>query len=506
MRRSIALPFGDTLRCLCLLLLVASEPARAAFGFDDVSRRAQELAGKPHQPPESSLPAALREISYDDYRAIRFRPERSLWRGTGLPFEVQFFHPGFLFQHTVQVNLVTASGVKPYPFDPGAFRYGKVALDAKALRKLGYAGFRIHFPINQTNYKDEVAVFLGASYFRGVGRRQQYGLSARGLAVDTALPSGEEVPSFREFWIEWPGPGANELVVYALLDSRRVTGAYRFVIRPGAATTMDVKARLFLREPVGKLGIAPLSSMYFFGENQAPPAEDYRPEVHDSDGLLVAGGNGEWLWRPLVNPRRLLVTSFAQRNPKGFGLLQRDRAFARYEDLEARYDVRPSAWIEPQGDWGPGRVELVQIPTADEFNDNIVAYWVPEHLPAPGAPLDVAYRLHWQMESQAAPPDAHVVQTRRAALDQDTMRFVIDFDGPVLARLAPTAALEAVTWCGASGALVAQQAFPNPAAGGWRVVLTVRRAEREEPVELRTFLRGPKGTLTETWSYVWPPA
>lgn len=486
---------------LALLVLACAPAVAGAFGFEDVSRRAQQLAAKSYKAPDAKLPAALRELSYDAYRDIRFRPDRALWRGK-LPFEVQFFHPGFLFQQAVALRLVTAQGVRDVKFDPEAFDYGRTAIDRKDLRKLGYAGFRIHYPLNRADYKDEVAVFLGASYLRAVGRHAGYGLSARGLAVDTALPSGEEFPSFREFWLEWPAPDSRELVVYALLDSRRVTGAYRFVIRPGEATTMDVRARLFLRDAVGKLGVAPLTSMFFFGENQAAPRDDYRPEVHDSDGLLVAAADGEWLWRPLVNPKRLLVTSFEMPAPRGFGLLQRDRAFARYEDLESRFERRPSAWVEPLGDWGAGRVELVQIPTADEFNDNIVAFWVPDRMPAPGAPLDLAYRLSWQLSDIG--PLGRVTQTRRGAAGEDVTRFVVDFDGGALDRLprGAQAALEA--WCGAGGELVEQRAYRNDATGGWRAVLLVRRADRDEPLELRAALRGADGPLSETWSYVWP--
>lgn len=485
----------------CVGLLLAARPA-AAFDFDDVAQRAHDIAAKSYKAPPGKLPAALADLTYDQFRDIRFKPDRSLWRNAGLPFELQFFHPGWLFKDPVQIHLVTAHGVRDYPFDPASFDYGKNALDRKALGKVGYAGFRIHYPINKKDYKDEVAVFLGASYLRAVGRNQGYGMSARGLAIDTALPSGEEFPAFREFWIERPAADATALVVYALLDSRRAAGAYRFVVRPGENTVIDVHARLFLREAVGKLGLAPLNSMYFFGENQPAPAEDFRPEVHDSDGLLVAGGDGEWIWRPLVNPKRLLVTSFAQRGVKGFGLLQRDRAFVHYEDLEARYERRPSAWVEPQGDWGTGRVELVQIPTANEFNDNIVAYWVPDTPPAPGAPLDLSYRLSWKVDDVTVPTLAHVTQTRRGAAGENTELFIVDFQG---GGFGPDADLQPTVWCDSHGEVLEQRAYPNDAVGGWRLALTVKRKDKEEPVELRASLAGKDGQATETWSYVWPP-
>src|SRR5205085_6387853 len=158
-----------------------------------------------------------------------------------------------------------------------------------------------------------------------------------------------------------------QVTVYALLESQRATGAYRFDIVPGAETVVRVQARLYLRAAatqVATLGIAPLTSMFFSGENQ-PRRGDFRPEVHDSDGLQVATGDGEWLWRPLQNPARMTVTSFAVRELRGFGLMQRDRTFSSYEDTEARYERRPSAWVRPLSDWGPGRVELVQLPTPD---------------------------------------------------------------------------------------------------------------------------------------------
>ncbi|HBD39751.1 MAG TPA: glucan biosynthesis protein G, partial [Cupriavidus sp.] len=257
-----------------------------------------------------------------------------------------------------------------FRFDPSAFNYGSHRVDPAKLKGLGFAGFKLLYPLNQGKRKDELASFLGASYFRALGKDQWYGLSARGLAVDTALNSGEEFPRFVEYWIERPAANDKQLTIYALMDSRRVSGAYRFVIKPGNETVMEVKSRLFLRENVTKLGLAPLTSMYLFGENQPSQDTDYRPEVHDSDGLSVQLGTGEWIWRPLVNPKRLLVTSFAATNPQGYGLMQRDRSFDNYQEIGAWYERRPSAWVEPKGNWGSGRVELVQIPTPDETNDN----------------------------------------------------------------------------------------------------------------------------------------
>ena len=490
------------------LMALASIGARAAaFGFDDVARRAADLASRPFSAPQASTPKVLNDLNYDQYRDIRFRPDKAIWKGSS-PFELQFFHPGSYYNHPVRMSEIVAGVAREIRFDPQLFDYGKNAIDPKTFRGLGFTGFRVHFPVNNPKYKDEVLVFQGASYFRALGKDQRYGLSARGLAVDTALASGEEFPRFVEFWIEKPAPNARELTIYGLLDSRRVAGAYAFVLRPGVETVTTVKARLFLRENVTKLGIAPLTSMFLFGENQPANSRDYRPEVHDSDTLLVESGTGEWIARPLVNPKRLLVTSFALTNPAGFGLMQRDRVFDNYQDLEARYELRPSAWIEPQGQWGAGRVELVQIPTPDETNDNIVAYWVPDNPPQPRTPLDFEYRIRWQKDNETRPPLAWIVQTRRGhgylRLPDASVGFVIDFEGPAFRKLPPGSTIESIVTADTNGEIVENHSYRNDVTGGWRLRLRVKQIDAKKPVELRAFLRISDTTLTPTWSYILP--
>ncbi len=496
---------------VCLFVLVClGTQAVHAFDFEDVAKRAKQLSNRSYKPVPETVPYELRELDYDQYRDIRFRPERAHWREDKLPFELQFFHPGRGFTRPIHVNEVTPKGVKPIHYDPRDFDYGRnTRLDPKSFGDLGYAGFRVHTALNSPDYKDEVLVFLGASYFRALGMGQRYGLSARALAIDTAQPTGEEFPVFREFWVERPAPTATDLVIYALLDSPRATGAYRFILRPGAPTIVEVKSRLYLRDSVAVLGIAPLTSMYQFGENQPLNADDFRPEVHDSDGLQVATGSGEWIWRPLINPSQLLVTSFSTTNPRGFGLMQRDRSFTSYEDLEARYELRPSGWIEPIGDWGPGRVELVQIPTPDETNDNIVAYWVPTNPPKPGQPMDFDYRIVWQGSSDTRPPNGWAIQTRKGRgfvkVPDGHIKYVVDFDGPALQRLDAAASVEAVVDASANALIVETNTFRNTATGGWRMTVRFKRLDDTKPVELRGYLRHQQDTLTETWSTILPP-
>jgi glucans biosynthesis protein len=511
-----ACPLGPVAVIAVFIFSLLCSSTAFGFGFEDVARRARGLAASAFKKPES-LPKELAGLSQEHYREIRQRPERLYWKGSKLPYELGFFPAGWQFDRPVRINEVTADGVREIRLEAGDFDFGPSGVDATRLKSIPVAGFRVQFPLNNPRVKDEALSFLGATYFRALGKGQRYGLSARGVAIDTAVATGEEFPHFVEFWIERPSPSGKELTIYGLVDSPRLTGAYRFVLRPGTETAMEVKSRLFLRDKVEKLGIAPLTSMFFFGENQRGPSEDYRPEVHDSDGLSVKLSSGEWIWRPLQNPKRLLVTSFAAVNPAGFGLMQRDRDFSHYEDLGARPDLRPSAWIEPRGAWGSGSIELVQIPAPDEMNDNIVAYWVPERTPAPREPLDLEYRVLWQKDGDARPPNGWVTQTRRGrpasartkddgkSRDDGIVGLQVDFDGPALRNIEPGVAVETNLTVDANAKIIERATLRNDATGGWRALLRLRRVDEAKPVELRAELRGPAGILSETWSYILPP-
>ena len=489
-----ALVAGSAL--LCLL----SAGQLWAFSLDDVSAKAKELAGQKYEAPRSNLPNEFREMKFADYQKIRFRTEKAEWADQKTPFKLSFYHQGMHFDTPVKINEITANTVEEIKYDPSRFDFGDVKFDPKATEQLGYAGFRVLYPINKADKQDEIMTMLGASYFRVVGKGQIYGLSARGLAIDTALPSGEEFPRFTEFWIERPKAGDKHLVIFALLDSPRATGAYRFTLRPGVDTVVDVKAQMFLRDKVGKLGIAPLTSMYLFGANQPSKVLNYRRELHDSSGLAIHAGNGEWIWRPLNNPKHLSVSNFSVENPRGFGLLQRGRDFSHYEDLDDRYDKRPSAWIEPSGDWGKGSVDLVEIPTADETNDNIVAFWSPDTLPEPGKPFDFAYRLHWTMDEAALHPtdSAWVKQTLRSTGDvkqsnlirqpDGSVAYLIDFEGPSLSKLPEDAAVRSVVSVGDNAELVENNVRYNPETKGWRLTLRLKLNDPSKSTELRASL------------------
>lgn len=471
-----------------------------AFNLDDVAAKAKDLAGQKYEAPKSNLPAVFRDMKYADYQKIRFLQEKAEWAQDKTPFKLSFYHQGMHFDTPVKINEVTASKVEEIKYDASRFDFGDVPHDAKTVENLGYAGFRVLYPINKADKQDEIMTLLGASYFRVVGKGHAYGLSARGLAIDTALPSGEEFPRFTEFWVEKPKPADKHLVIYALLDSPRSTGAYKLTVRPGNDTIVDVKSRIYLRDHVSRLGVAPLTSMYLFGPNQPSKVLNYRPALHDSEGLAIHAANGEWLWRPLNNPRHLAVSNFSVENPRGFGLMQRHRAFSDYEDLDDNYQKRPSAWIEPQGDWGKGTVDLVEIPTADETNDNIVAFWSPETLPEPGQSADYNYRLHWTIDEAKfqAPDLGWVKQTLRSTGDvkqsnlirqpDGSIAFLVDFAGPALAALPEDSTVRSQISVGDNAEVVENNLRYNPETKGWRLTLRLKIQDPKKSTEMRAAL------------------
>ena len=485
--------------------------------------RAEALADRPYHPPPETLPGELEALGYDAYRSLRYRPDAALWRGLS-DFEIQFFHPGFLYTTPVRIHEVTEEGISAVPFDPRAFAEDSgepveprdVEAEA-AISDLDWAGFRVHFPLNDPQVRDEVAIFLGASYFRLLGQGHAHGLSGRGLAVDTSGEADEEFPEFREFWLVRPAREDDRLLLFALLDGPSVTGAYRFDLVPGDPTIMEVDARLFARRQVEVMGIAPLTSMFLFDEATGPAFDDFRPRVHDSDGLLMWTRAGEWIWRPLSNGPGLQVTSLQDTDPRGFGLVQRERRFDRYLDLEAHYHRRPSLWVEPLGgDWDAGGVELVEIPTESEFHDNIVAYWAMETpLPA-GERASFRYRLR-TFDDKLEEEELGRMARYRVAWDalpgqadppsRSQRRIVVDFHGGALEEFgADGRGWESVeAELGVSqGEVSGLRLEPLPGGRGMRATFHLV-PNGSAPADLRLFLHHDWERLTETWSYHWIP-
>lgn len=523
--------------------------------FEFVAALAREAAAGPYTPPPVVVSEAITGLTYGQLRGIRFREDAALWRDQGA-FRVHFFHPGGGFVEPVAFHRVEDGRSRPIPFDAGRFDYDPVldSVDLSLPPEAGYAGFRILHPLNRPEKWDEVGAFLGASYFRLLGPGHVYGLSTRGLAVNTHGPGAEEFPDFTAFWLETPEPGDRTLTFHALLDGPSVTGAYRFQLTPGSPdgrlddpanprlTSVAVQARVFAREDVEKPGFAPLTSMYLHGTFHPGGDDDFRPRVHDSQGLLAATGSGEWIWRPLTNRRAVTATSLRDSVPRGFGLVQRERDFDSYLDLETNYHRRPSQWVQVEGgDWGAGGVELVEIPTGSEFNDNIVAAWVPDDGMRAGESRTLRYRI--VLFDDRLPdvalrgtvvrgePLARVIRTRVGwdALPgqadpppRSRRRFVVDFGGSALDTLPDSVRVDARV--SASPGEVSDLRVERLPGGGYRATFALS-PEPGMSADLRLFLvalhgprDGPAGfsegrttaeverILTETWSYLWDPA
>ena len=484
----------------------AAPAAEQKFDFEVLRARARDLAARPHPPPKGEGPRWLKELSYDQLRRIEFGGANSLGFEEKLPFQVQYLHPGFILDKQIHLHELSGGVARPIPFRRELFNYNEVK-PGEMPPDMGFAGFRVMYPLGGAGARhSEIGSFAGASYFRFLSAGAAYGLSARGLALNTWEPEGEEFPVFTEFWLERVAKNAKSMNVYALLESPGATGAYRFTITPGDSTIVQVKATIYCRRKINVFGLAPLTSMFWHGENSNLP-RDFRPEVHDSDGLLMHNGAGEWIWRPLANHRGVQISSFVDENPRAFGLLQRDRDFENYQDLEAAYHARPSILVEPIGKWGRGSVRLFEIPTTHEFDDNIVVQWVPEKPPAPGQPLDVEYRLTWALD-KIAPPGGFVRATRHgksARWEPGFERFVVDFDGKALRALPADAKIEHAVTVGEGGKLNHATLQKNKLNGTWRVAFTVKPEGNGRPIELRCVLRQSGQPLTETWSYLWQP-
>jgi glucans biosynthesis protein len=480
-------------------------PPIARDGPFDVAALARALASAPFVAPPASLPGGLGDLQYDQYRDIRFRPSATIWAHPSHTFHLQLLPLGYLFKTPVEIALVNDGWAQRLPFRADMFTTGKLVPVPLPTQDVGFSGVRLLYPINDRRRFDEVAVFQGASYFRSLGEEQGYGLSARGLALKVGDPTGEEFPEFRAFWIEEPGRRSSSVTVHALLDSPSVTGAYRFEIQPGRSTAMIVDAVLFPRVELSNVGLAPQTSMFMFAPNDRRAADDFRPQVHDSDGLLVFNGRGEHLWRPLANPGRLQISAFVDRQTRGFGLMQRDRNLAHYQDFESHFERRPSLWVEPLGDWGEGDVVLTEIPSDAEIHDNVVAFWRPRQPIAAGSERHFSYRLSWGDEPGGAGNHLRVVRTAvgRADVKAPTpvRRFVVDYAPgaqPCAADCeAPTALV--TTSAGEVQDVVVSE---NPLTRGYRVSFTLD-PQKSDLCELRLELKFDDSRRAEVWLYRW---
>ncbi len=484
-------------------------PARD-FSFAGLAARAKKDASQPYQAPQPRAAQIVKDIDFDAAQKIKFRADHALWAGG--PNPVSFFHLNRYSGDPVVLHVLEDGKAREILYGPDYFDYGASGLDPKALADLGFSGFRIMD--GQSKQTDWLA-FQGASYFRSSGQEGQYGASARGIAINTAAATAEEFPRFSEFWLDADGP---VISIYALLDGPSITGAYKFdavkneTDKANGGVVMNAHCELFFRSDISRLGIAPLTSMYWYGENERRKAADWRPEIHDNDGLALWTGKDERIWRPLINPPQATTNSFLDNNPKGFGLMQRDRDFANYQDDGAFYNKRPGVWVEPKGNWGPGAVQLVEIPTDDEIHDNIVAYWRPDGEVKAGGTLSFDYRLYWQDNEPAYPVNiAKVVATRlgRGGIPgqnpwpRDRHKFVVDFTGGPLMQMQQRFDITPVANT-SRGRIDNAYVIKVVGTDRWRALFDLAM-DGSAPVDLRLFLKLGNRTLSETWLYQYFP-
>jgi glucans biosynthesis protein len=483
-------------------------PAQA-FSFDWLHEQAKQLAAQSYQAPPVRYADVLNRIDFDAYQQIRYRPEAALWAQGDGPYPVQFFHLAWLFKVPVKCYTVRDGVAREILYSPSLFEFGKAArLAAELPDDIGFAGFRV---MHSSAQQHDWLAFLGASYFRSSGELDQYGMSARGVAIGTGLPEPEEFPRFIRFWLE-QGTDPKTVVIYALLDGPSITGAYRIEAVHAGQVVMTVEAVLFARTAITRLGIAPMTSMFWYSEANRRQGGDWRPEIHDSDGLALWTGNSERLWRPLNNPPSIQTSSFFDNNPKGFGLMQRDRCFENYEDDGAFYDRRPSLWVEPLEPWGEGTVQLVEIPTEHEAHDNIVVYWVPKAPVQAGSDWDFKYRLYWVADEPYPPALGRVVSTRTGRggipaewpYPENKVKIVIDFAGGPLEALAKNTPVKLVV-SAARGKVDNDYCLQVVGTKRWRAFFDIEVEESGEPFDIRAYLRLSDQALTETWLYQFIP-
>jgi periplasmic glucans biosynthesis protein len=479
----------------------------AAYSFDTLLAEARQLAALPAQRRDNALPQPLSNLDFDAWRDIRFKPDRAISDALD-PYQLQLFHRGFLYRDPVTISLLDKGSRVPLVYDPLRFDFGRTTMPDNLPLDFGHAGFRLHYPLNTGDWRDEIISFLGASYFRFLSIGQHYGLSARALAINAGIDGeAEEFPYFRSFVIHPPAE-KGQITIDALIDSASLTAAFSFELTPGIESVVDVTAHVFARQTVTRLGLAPLTSMFLHGEGGGPNRLDHRPELHDSDGLLMKSGTGEWIWRPLQNPSRATLSRFADAAPKGFGLMQRDRLFEHYQDLDLNYHQRPSYWIEPQGDWGKGHVVLAELPTTDETNDNIVAYWQPGSGLEAGKTISFRYRMR-ALDGRNLSPRGYALNSFRTlpralgsqeTIGRGSIRFLIDFAGGPLEAINPQSVMANVTI--GNGRLLRQSVVANKEIRGMRAAFDVA-GEPGSTIDLRVFLQDGQDALTETWTLAW---
>lgn len=469
------------------------------FNPSMVTEAAGALSKQPFRALPNDLPEVFRDLPYEQYAAIGQRPGTAIWAFENVGFALEPLHRGFIFSAPLQINLVADGKARRIIYDPSKFDFGKLAVPGN-VGDIGFSGFRVL--VQNGDVFSEVAIFQGASFFRAVARGQNLGTMARAMSIKVADARGEEFPAIRSVWIERPTLAANALVIHALISSESVAGAYRFTLRPGEATIIDTECTWFARAAVDNFGLATMSATHLFGSIDERRFDDLRPSVSEVSGLQILTGKGEWIWRPVANRDTLQISTFVDDNPRGFGFLQRDRNFDHYQDDDQHYERRPSLWIEPIGDWSGGGVELVEIPSDSESNDNIIGFWKAKQPLAAGSETSFAYRQFWCWDPPEQPPLAITKQSRAGrGSSPKRRRFIVEFEGDILSLPQNAAALKPKLDV-APGSITAIRTFTSEDKKIYRVLFELDPGN-ESSSELRLVIEAAGIPISETWLYRW---
>jgi periplasmic glucans biosynthesis protein len=460
-----------------------------------VVEAARLLSRRPYTPPTVTLPEPFANLNAEAYGAIRHRPERRIWAEENRSFVLEPLHRGSIYSAPVAISVVEDGIVRRLVYDPNRYSFGRLPPVGQP-GDIGFSGFRL---ATTGDLGREIAVFQGGTFFRSSAKGQLPGALSRALAIRTADARGEEFPLFRAFWIERPG-NDGVITIHAIADSESATAAFRFTLRANDVTILDTEGTVFARAAVETIGLAPMQASFYFGGNRRRSIDDLRPAVFEVNGLQMLNGRGEWIWRPLSNPEQLQISSFMDENPRGFGLVQRERDFNAFQDDEQRFELKPSLWIEPIGDWSSGTVQLIEIPSESEVNDNIIAFWRPRAPLAAGSETSLAYRQFWCW----APPDRpRLAQATAFRIGRGSQprrrRCLVEFMGEAFATDPPDLKLSITA---SAGQITAHRLSVNPQRQSARVLFELDPGT-ETASELRLLVEQGDRPFSETWLYRW---
>jgi glucans biosynthesis protein len=473
------------------------------FSEEILDALARKLAGEPYKASEKRVDEALANLPFDQYsRAIVYKEDQALWIKDQVPFRLKPYHTaGAYYAYPVELFSVEAGQAVKIPYIAQNFEFSSPAKQPATASQSDFAGFHAQAQIDKFGIFRDFLSFVGATNFHAIGSEQVFGVSARALAINTGQPGGEDFPLFRSFWIERPKPADPHLTVHGLLDSLNAVGRLKFTVTPGYNTIIETEAVIYPRRRIAYAGIAPIASRFFFGPGVPPKRRDYRPRVHDSEALYIINGAGESIWRPLLNPERLQFSVFVDKGPKGFGLIQRERYFASYQDTDLQYEKRPSLWIEPLGDWGEGSIDLIELPAPEEFNENIVCFWRPKDGLGPGIGHRFRYRMHWCWSPPIENNKAVVTQTRVGETKSGDALFVIDFYTEGCADCKGGSFTPNVTRSG--GQIKNPRVAAMPAAGAVQRLQFEFAPSGSDPIDLRAQLMMNEKPVSDTWIFRW---